>query len=55
MKTYDNDMRGVFAGRATETAKSFPERKMDVFAESLETGGVAFQPVVNVAKAMQKD
>ena len=55
MKTYDNEMRGVFAGRATETAKSFPERKMDVFAESLETGGVAFQPVVTVAKAMQND
>ena len=55
MRAYDDDMRGVFDGRATETAKSVSERTIDIFAESLETGGVAFQPVVNVAKAMQKD
>ena len=55
IRAFDDDMTGIFEGRATETAKSFPERKMDVFAESLETGGVAFQPVVTVAKAMQND
>ena len=55
MRAYDDDMRGVFDGRATETAKSVSERTIDVFAESLETGGVAFQPVVTVAKAMQND
>ena len=49
----DDDMRGVFDGRATESAKSVSERTIDVVPESLETGGVVFQPVVTVAKAMQ--
>ena len=55
IRAFDDDMTGIFEGRATETAKSVSERTIDVFAESLETGGVAFQPVVTVAKAMQND
>ena len=53
MRAYDDDMRGVFDGRATESAKSVSERTIDVVPESLETGGVVFQPVVSVTKVMQ--
>ncbi len=48
MRANDDDMRGVFESRA----KSISERTIDVVPESLETGGVAFQAVVTVARAM---
>ena len=49
------EMRGVFDGRAAESAKSVSERTIDVFPDNLKTGGVVFQPTVSVAKAMQND
>ena len=48
-------MRGVFDGRAAESAKSVSERTIDVFPDNLKTGGVVFQPTVSVAKALQND
>ena len=48
-------MRGVFDGEVTKSAKSISERTIDVFPDNLEVGGLVFQPVVCVAKAMQND
>ena len=53
MRAFNDDMGGVFDGRATESAKSVSERTIDVFSDNLETGGVVFQPVVSVTKVMQ--
>ena len=47
LSCYD-DMRGVFDGRAAESEKSISERTIDVFPDSMETGGVVFQLVVFV-------
>ena len=55
MRAFNDDMGGVFDGRATESAKSVSGRLINVFPDNLETGGVVFQPVVSVTKAMQND
>ena len=35
MRAYDDDLRGVFDGRATESAKSVSERTIDVFPDNI--------------------